>query len=34
VGVRHIPYISVADVTPGRHLAILRQEIEVGDVGA
>ena len=23
VGVRHIPYISVADVTPGRHLAIL-----------
>ena len=23
VGVRQIPYISVADVTPGRHLAIL-----------
>jgi PAS domain S-box-containing protein len=23
VGVRHIRYISVADVTPGRHLAIL-----------
>ena len=23
VGVRHIPYISIADVTPGRHLAIL-----------
>jgi DNA-binding CsgD family transcriptional regulator len=23
VGVRHIPYIAVADVTPGRHLAIL-----------
>jgi DNA-binding CsgD family transcriptional regulator len=31
VGPRNVPFISVADVTPGRHLAIFIPERETGD---
>ena len=31
VGPRNVPYISVADVTPGHHLAIFIPERETGD---
>jgi len=31
VGPRNVPFISIADVTPGRHLAILIPERDPGD---